>query len=93
MRLKSILKKLKNSLTREEFKILGMGMSGCSFLIGMYILFMYILTSWTESNLEFWILYFKEEAVDVPTWLAFCVTCIPFSLPLNIISELVELCV
>jgi uncharacterized membrane-anchored protein len=33
-----------------------------------------LLALWTNSNLDFWISYFKGHAVHVPYWMAFLLT-------------------
>ena len=56
---------------------------------------LYVVTLWTDSNLEFWMSYFKGQAVEVPGWLSFAITVIgnAFILAANIIAELAKLAV
>ncbi len=53
----------------------------------------YILSGWTESNLEFWLSLIKGEFIDVPFGIAVLVTFIGngFIIVFNIVTELLKL--
>lgn len=52
-----------------------------------------VLSIWTDKNLEFWLSYFKNEAVEVSMWISIIITIIfnGIIIGLNILSELIKL--
>lgn len=51
-----------------------------------------LVALWTQSNLDFWISYFKKEAVNIPYWIAFLLTALTnvFGIIGNIVMELAK---
>ena len=58
--------------------------------IGVLLLF---VSGWTETNLEYWLTMIKGQPVDVPYWIAACLTFFTnvFGLIFNLVSELLKL--
>lgn len=81
------MKKIKN--------ILGdLGLTATVLLcISVIPLVIYILGSWTDSNLEFWLSYYKGIPVSVPLWLSMLLSLVlnGVIVLLNLISEIVRL--
>lgn len=62
---------------------------GCLSMIGFYLGVVYLLSLWTDRNLDFWFSYFKGTPVDVPQWISFLTTLLaPVALVGNILMEL-----
>ncbi len=68
--------------------IVGLGVIG--FILGIW----YTMACWTDRNLEFWLSYFKGEAVEVDLWLS-ALLCIlgPANIFVNVIAEIAKLAV
>lgn len=69
---------------------------GCllmSVWFGIVIGIFYLLSLWTDRNLEFWLSYSKGQPVEVPQWLSFVLTVLLNGVIVlaNVISELVRL--
>lgn len=64
-------------------------------LAGILPAIVWIISLWTDSNLEFWLSYFKGEAINVPMWLSVLITIILNGVIVvaNIVSELLQLVV
>ena len=80
-------------MSRYNYSSSGAGFGvGCVMItlfssIGIGII--YLISLWTDRNLDFWFSYFKGVPVDVPQWLSFVATLFaPISIPANIIMEL-----
>ena len=50
----------------------------------------YVLSLWTDRNLEFWFSHFKHAPVVIPQWLSIVVTIVlnGIAVALNVIGEL-----
>ncbi len=67
----------------------GMGCLVTSAFLGIYCFIVYLLSFWTDRNLDFWFSYFKGREVDIPQWLSFLVSFVsPVALAGNILMEL-----
>lgn len=66
--------------------------TGCAAFIifpSLYFGLVYLLSLWTDRNLDFWFSYFKGAEVDIPQWLSFIATLIaPVAVVGNVIMEL-----
>jgi hypothetical protein len=68
---------------------LGVGCVMMSAILGFYFGIVYLISFWTDRNLDFWFSYFKGVPADVPQWLSFVATLFtPITIPANIIMEL-----
>lgn len=69
----------------------GVG-AGCfvmSIFVSIYFGLIYLLSFWTDRNLDFWFSYFKGVPVDIPQWISFLLTLLsPIAFVGNIIAEL-----
>ena len=61
------------------------------FVFAFFII--WLVSLWTDRNLEFWLSHIKHKAVDVPDWLSFLLTLVlnAIALALNIIFEIARL--
>lgn len=66
--------------------------SGCApiiFILGFYFGLVYLMSLWTDRNLDFWFSHFKGQEVDIPQWISFLTTLLaPVALVGNILMEL-----
>jgi len=71
-------------------KFIGIAIVG-AFILGT----VYLMTLWTDTNLEFVLSHFKGIQVEVPMWLSFLCTLIGngAALLFNIIVEIIKLIV
>lgn len=72
-------------------------LAGCfiSLIICAFIVLIFIgLTFWTDRTLDFWCSYFSGHTINIPLWLSALTSIISngVMLILNIISEIVRLC-
>lgn len=68
---------------------LGVGCVTMSAILGFYFGIVYLLSFWTDRNLDFWFSYFKGVPVDIPQWISFLLTLLsPIAFVGNIIAEL-----
>lgn len=66
---------------------------GCVYLLG-WLFGTFLLSFWTDRNLDFWLTYFKGETVDCPFWLSFLASGFPpVGLFTNLVGEIARLCV
>jgi len=66
---------------------------GC-LMVGAYFGLVYLLSLWTDRNLDFWFSYFKGQEVDIPQWISFLTTLIaPVAFVGNILAELFKFAV
>lgn len=77
-------------------KVQTNGLGRCLLASGIMLLaatIIYLLSLWTDRNLEFWLSRIKGMPVDVPLWMSFLTTLLLNGLivPLNLVSELVRL--
>ncbi len=69
----------------------GMGCLVMSAFLGFYCFLVYLLSFWTDRNLDFWFTYFKGREVDIPQWLSFLISFFsPIAFLGNIIMELAK---
>ena len=67
---------------------------GCVAMLGFYLGIVYLLSLWTDRNLDFWFSYAKGFEVDIPQWISFLATIFaPISVPVNILMELFKFAV
>lgn len=68
-------------------------MSTLGITLLVVVVISYFLALWTEKNLEFWLGYFKGEAVDIPFWMSWALSIVlnAFIIALNLISEIIQL--
>jgi len=52
-----------------------------------------VLVMWTDGNLEWWILFFKEESINIPWWISTIITIVfnGVAVAFNIITELCKM--
>jgi len=64
-------------------------------IIAILVVLIVPISFWTDRTLDFWLTYFKGNPIDVPFWLSMLATLIfnGFILAVNIISEIVRLCI
>lgn len=73
-----------------------LGEAGAWLLIIVGIAFIpamiYLMGSWTDSNLDYWLSYYKGHAVHVPLWLATILSLVFNGLALfaNLIAEIAK---
>ena len=72
--------------------------AGCiemSLLFALSTFFFWLLSLWTDRNLEFWLSYFKGNPITVPGWMSFVLTVVLNGVILvaNIVGELLRLVV
>lgn len=67
----------------------GMGCLFMTTMMGFYFGIVYLLSLWTDRNLDFWFSYFKGAEVDIPQWISFLTTLLaPVAVIGNILMEL-----
>ena len=67
----------------------GFGCLALSAMAAFYFGLVYVLSLWTDRNLDFWFSYFKGHEVDIPQWLSFCATLLaPIAIAGNVLMEL-----
>lgn len=64
-------------------------------LLIFYTAIVWLVSLWTDRNLDFWVSQIKGEVVDVPMWLSFIVTFIGngFIIAANILAEIAKFAV
>lgn len=64
-------------------------------LVAIVPALIWTISLWTDRNLDFWMTYFKGEAIDVPMWISVIVTIVLNGAAIagNIIGELLRLLV
>ncbi len=60
-----------------------------------FLLVMFILSFWTDRNLDFWLSHFKGQPVHCPFWMSVIVTILGNGVILlaNVLGEVCRLCV
>ena len=72
-------------------------LAGCLVMIltiGFSFIVTLLVTFWTDRTLDFWCTYFAHHTINIPFWLSFMLTALfnVITIALNIISEIVRLC-
>jgi uncharacterized protein with PQ loop repeat len=70
----------------------GIGFTLFAFCVTVFGLVLWLLSSWTDRNLDFWFSYFKGTPVDIPMWISVIAT-IVFNGPgiiINLIAEILK---
>jgi hypothetical protein len=59
-----------------------------------YFLVVFLMSFWTDRNLDFWLSYFKGQPVDCDWWLSFLIAIFgPATLFLNLLGEACRLAI
>lgn len=71
---------------------------GCTVMSGIalfYLGIVWLISLWTDRNLDFWFSYFKGETIDIPMWLSMVTSFFlsPICLGLNVVAELAKFAV
>lgn len=56
------------------------------------ICLIWLISMWTDHNLDFWVSYVKHEMIDVPYWISIIVSILfnVLALIFNLISEIIK---
>lgn len=70
--------------------------AGClimSVFLSFFCFIIFLLSCWTDRNIEFWATHFKGESVDCPFWLSVAVTIVANGVCIlcNVIAEVARL--